>query len=393
MDKYVCEECIDDYAIADFISKEAVSSHCDYCNRTAQNESIAASLRDVARFVREGLYAEWSSTDDELIPWDSEDGKYMVPTCDTEDLLERYLEIEEDLKGDLMNYLPDHQWCQANPLRLSKDEQWDSEWEEFSEQLKHETRYVFYRAEQEERDPYDELRTPYEILETIEEFVREYELVHTLGEGTVVVRARPHEESNRYSQVEDLGPPPKDAAIYSNRMSPAGIPMFYGSDREATALTEIEGKEFATVADFRTLRPFKILDLNRIPSLPSVFDQQHYHQRPAIRFLNHFLSDVAKHVEKDGREHIEYVPTQVVTEYFRRVFRDSYGELLRGIIYPSSRHEGGKSYVLFFVSENFTQDDRNEESSDEKWLSMLTTSVRRIDLRGRKPPPPVGKIF
>ena len=316
----------------------------------------------------------------------------MVPTFDTYDLLERYFNLEEDVRDDLIRELPDHDWCQANPLRLSKDEQWDLNWEQFSEQLKHETRYVFYRMESKEVDWHDEAGTPHEILDTIADFVREYDLVRTLAEGTVIVRARPHDERESYSQVEDLGPPPKEKAIYSNRMSPAGIPMFYGSDRESTTLTEIEGKDFATVADFRTLRPFKILDLDRIPPLPSLFDQQLNHQRPAIRFLNHFLSDVAKHVEKDGREHIEYVPTQVVTEYFRRVFRDVDEEPVRGIIYPSSRHEGGKSFVLFFVSENGTQDDRGEDSSEEKWLSMKT-SVRRVNLRGRAAPPAVGKLF
>ena len=106
-----------------------------------------------------------------------------------------------------------------------------------------------------------------------------------------------------------------------------------------------------------------------------------------------FVRDFVQAVEKDGREHIEYVPTQVVTEYFRRVFRDTDGEPIRGIIYPSSRHEGGKSYVLFFVSENFTQDDRDDVTSAEKWLSMNTASMRRVDLRARTPPPPVGKLF
>ena len=42
--KYICKECIDDYAVGDFISKEATSSHFDYCNRTVAGESIADAL-------------------------------------------------------------------------------------------------------------------------------------------------------------------------------------------------------------------------------------------------------------------------------------------------------------------------------------------------------------
>jgi hypothetical protein len=131
-------------------------------------------------------------------------------------------------------------------------------------------------------------------------------------------------------------------------MSPAGIPMFYGSVSEDTALNEVDGDDFATVATFSTLQSFKVLDLTRIPRVPSIFDDYQNHLRPAIKFLWDFTEDLSKKIEKDGREHIEYVPTQVATEYFRRVFRGLDEEPLRGIVYPSSRHEGGVSWVLFF---------------------------------------------
>ena len=302
MEKYVCPHCIDDYAIQNFISAEAVSTECDYCDNGSQRESIAAALTDVANFVLDGLYKEWSNPDDEGVLWDSEDGRYMVPTWDTHDLIERELDTEEELRWDLVHKLPDHEWCQANPLRLSKDEELDLGWEGFSEQLKHETRYVFFRVEPEESG-YDYAGTPHEILDTIGDFVREYDLILDLPQNTEIIRARPHDEDEKFSNVEELGPPPKEKALYANRMSPAGIPMFYGCVREATALAEIEQKDFATVANFHTLKSFKILDLNRIPPIPSFFDQQKSHERPAVRFLNHFLSDFSKRVDNDGREH------------------------------------------------------------------------------------------
>ena len=34
-------------------------------------------------------------------------------------------------------------------------------------------------------------------------------------------------------------------------------------------------------------------------------------------FLHGFVADIRKPVVLDGREHIEYVPTQIVTEYLR----------------------------------------------------------------------------
>jgi hypothetical protein len=119
-----------------------------------------------------------------------------------------------------------------------------------------------------------------------------------------------------------------------------------------------------------------VLDLTRIPDIPSIFDATSNYQRPPLIFLHDFLADFTKKVVKDGREHIEYVPTQVITEYFRRVFRDGEGDELKGIIYPSPRTESGISWVLFFDNDDCIQDDLSIK--DDKWLCMETASVKRI---------------
>lgn len=289
MDEYVCENCFDDYAVREFIRREAVEPKCDYCGAESETEAIAAPLSDVAHFISEGIETEWSDPDDEGVPWDSEEGRYMVEVYDTYDLLERLLPISSDeLLKDLSHELGDRNWCQRNPARFTRQEVLFFNWESFSEQLKHHTRYVFYRVEH-ERDEYDELsRTPYDILETLGDLVLDQELLRTLPAGTTIVRARPHREDEAFSVVKDLGPPPEQYAIHPNRMSPAGIPMFYGSDTEETALGEIDQIGFATVADFRTLKEFQVLDLTQIPSIPSfgpLLREQHlqpYHPMPPL---------------------------------------------------------------------------------------------------------------
>lgn len=49
----------------------------------------------------------------------------------------------------------------------------------------------------------------------------------------------------------------------------------------------------------------------------------------------------------DGREHIEYVPTQIITEYFRYKFATKKIEKIDGIIYPSSKDRRMNACVLF----------------------------------------------
>jgi hypothetical protein len=52
----------------------------------------------------------------------------------------------------------------------------------------------------------------------------------------------------------------------------------------------------------------------------------------------------------DGREHIEYVPTQVVAEYLRYVFKDGAGEEIQGVAWESSKLSGTRNVVLLDAS-------------------------------------------
>jgi len=71
------------------------------------------------------------------------------------------------------------------------------------------------------------------------------------------------------------------------------------------------------------------------------------HEYDLVQFLWAFVSEITQSVAHDGREHIEYVPTQVVSEYFAQAFQ--YGDRKRvdGLIYPSAVSEGGKNLVVF----------------------------------------------
>ena len=163
-------------------------------------------------------------------------------------------------------------------------------------------------------------------------------------------------------------------------MSPAGIPMFYGSLDAKTAIAETYDKKgiiksYVTVATFKTLKAFKVLDLTSLPEMPSLFDPSKRHFRAPFIFIRSFLADFSKPIERDGREHIEYVPTQVVTEYFRHIVRDEAGDIVRGIVYPSARRKKGKSCVLFFENKDCVQDTVTDETGRGKWLSMVTAFV------------------
>lgn len=64
-------------------------------------------------------------------------------------------------------------------------------------------------------------------------------------------------------------------------------------------------------------------------------------------FLLDFANKISERVEKDGREHIDYVPSQVVCEYFAKIFQPNDDSPLDGMAYESAARHGGTNIVLF----------------------------------------------
>lgn len=59
-----------------------------------------------------------------------------------------------------------------------------------------------------------------------------------------------------------------------------------------------------------------------------------------------FTKALAQPIRRDGQPHIEYVPTQVFTEFVRHVMKGPQGVPIHGIKYPSSKNEKD-CYVIF----------------------------------------------
>lgn len=171
-------------------------------------------------------------------------------------------------------------------------------------------------------------------------------LVKSLPAGTPLYRGRQCEvPSSIRRNATDLGPAPRGEAA-ANRMSPAGISYFYASGDAQTAVAEIAGhgvEPFAVIGQFTTTRHLRILDLTERPSLISPFDLERREHARMARFLTSFVSNVTVPVIPDGRQHVEYAPTQILTEFLRWVPEPK----LDGIALPSAQ-TGNKTYVLFF---------------------------------------------
>ncbi|MGL1932211.1 MAG: RES family NAD+ phosphorylase [Desulfotalea sp.] len=77
------------------------------------------------------------------------------------------------------------------------------------------------------------------------------------------------------------------------------------------------------------------------------FDETGHTERELIYFLSDFVRQVSEPIKKNGQEHIEYVASQIISEFFTKEFKTSHDERLDGLMYPSSIRPGGINVVLF----------------------------------------------
>lgn len=81
--------------------------------------------------------------------------------------------------------------------------------------------------------------------------------------------------------------------------------------------------------------------------MPSLFDPEQRHLRPSLIFLRYFATAIAEPFVRDEQIHIEYVPTQVVTEWLRTRFDPGPGPPIEGVLYQSARCSSGINAALF----------------------------------------------
>lgn len=383
-DQYVCAHCFSDAGLSDYIRRYAKVSECSFCG-SQSTEPIAVSLAELCRHMRECLHREY----DDAANWlgfCSAEGGYQGETWDTWDLLVDELELElpevgnDRLLAALVDRIGMTDWCKADPYGLDPEEHTRYSWQRFCNTVKHERRYFF--TDGDDGDP--EVLSPAEMLYAILANAYRLGLCRTYRAAELkLVRARYQPKGKQWRTAGELGPPPRRHAVLANRMSPAGIPMFYGSLEVETALSEIATADRLgryAIGTFANTRAVRILDLTSIPAMPSLFaevaDSAEYDRRATVQFMREVARAMSQPVEKDGREHIEYVPSQVVTEFVRS--RGVGKSTVDGIAYASAVHAGGVSYVLFADQGNLVGGEDARYSNRDQWLELTGHRQRSV---------------
>ena len=78
-DKSVCEACLGDYAIKDFIRQNAEAKHCDYCGGSAEDSDVSAVPIDtVMAVIVQGIEQEWAEPTADGVSWISSEGGWQL---------------------------------------------------------------------------------------------------------------------------------------------------------------------------------------------------------------------------------------------------------------------------------------------------------------------------
>ena len=345
----ICSKCVSDDFLAGWIKHNAAAFECSFCGAQS-DKPIAASFEDFSGAVLLGLYFDWNEPTDEGISYISREGGWQAALSTTQDVLYGAgISENDDVLGALEDMIDNEAWIEREHYHGTDSERLSWAWASFKEYTKHYTRYFFLQADEKEHDGL----TPAFVLGSVAEMIPKLAgegLVQVIGTSTEIVRIRV--DGGPHDTAALIGTPKAEHATQSNRMSPAGIPMFYGALDQDTARAEtfdpaLHAGMTLSVGTFLPLRDLTMLNLADLPPVPSVFDADRQQFIHSLRFLEAFAADISQPIARDGREHIEYVPTQIVTEFFHRIFRLPDGSAIDGIAYSSAKNGGGKAVVLF----------------------------------------------
>lgn len=348
-DKFVCPKCVEDSFLRGLIAKQACSDTCSYCGNKSR-ANLAAPLDVLMYTIASAVNYSFREPSEAGVPWD--EGEYVTDLWETSDVLQALeLHCHDELFDDIVDAFQNDAWVRAAGGHWASSHEHEAlqdSWNSFVSTVRHETRFNFHVAAPSESAGPQEIE-PEHLLQTIGDLVKSAALIKQLPSGTLFYRVRTRVGRDDWAlNADELGPPPP-AIARAGRMNPAGIAYLYLAMDQATALAETISSPpiSCAVATYSARRELTIIDLSDPPEIPSIFDDHLRRKREGLLFLTSFAREISQPILKDGSEHVSYVPSQVVSEYFAQVFKTADTNSVDGVMYRSAIRPNGKNLVLF----------------------------------------------
>lgn len=350
VDTFVCQNCFpnEEYLQQAIIENAINNETCSYCDDNDSSEKVCP-LSTILPIIISGLQFEYDMPEN-CLPYETREGGWQGTTYDTHNLISNEVSLEnEKLHNDIANSIRQEVWCQHNPFSLSYNEMLKYGWDNFKSLVKHHSRFFFFDYKSKKTYDFDEI-PPSLILQRIGDEIRNLNLLYNITNEKLyrIVWLN----KNETIEASRLASAPNHLCHNSHRMSPRGISMFYASLDKKTAQCETQCRghknDIAVCSVWQAKEPLLCIDLSNIKKIPSLFDEDNRNKRDAIMFLQGFINDISQDVDNGNQNNIEmeYLPTQIIAEYFRYAFTVNENKI-DGLIYPSAKNKKGKNVVLF----------------------------------------------
>lgn len=379
----ICEKHINDSDLLAFIHDVGNSEQrCSFCNPLefdSYNEEKTGKVISWDEFMTRIMAGVHYFYDDPAngLGYISAEGGYIGNVYDSLELLNDIigLDVDWDVLEKVEATMTQDAWTEKEFYSLSQSDFLHYSWQNFSNIVKYKVRYLFGEVDSE----VDSVsQKPMRILEDIGSFILEFNRIHVVKpkDKILIYRARQHSNKDKIRNCKDIGPAPKEYAG-ANRFSAEGISIFYGAQDPRTAEKEIlnedklEKEPFISIGTFTPAKEIRLIDLRGIPRI-GVFNISKIHLREPSLFLRRFLDSISMKLDKKGEERIEFIPSQVVTEYFRHVLPSVLGKSIDGIIYKSTQNIRQNCYAIF-ADAGMCRDESEEE--DDTILILKKGSI------------------
>lgn len=382
IDGLLCLSHVTDLGLSAAVQPYAVEGECLFCGRQDARQELVVPLEKVQQEVMEALWFYYESPENAEVPWDG--GWQGATVIDSPDAIESICfdafdeKVEEGVKKALSDAIFGLEWTDNRHGASLDAALWA--WDQFVEDVTAESRFVFWPDLKEEELNGSSVpgRRSAQFLWSLLPYIEnsDLDLLVKVPAGSEFYRGRLVDDiSNQMRTAKDLGPAPAEYAA-ANRMSPEGVPMFYGSASPETAIREIAAHgngRYARVGAFRNQRELTLLDLTREVVYPSLFDKSSRDSSGIVRFFRSFSENVTAPLTPDRRPHMQYIPTQVVTEFFRWVPRIK----IDGIKLTSAQDQN-HTYLLFCDHRQVS--DKVEKVPNEDLSGTQTGESQRVFL-------------
>ncbi len=371
-DHFVCHNCVGEGDLKNFILQAREDIACTYCGYPE-----SASVEDLTGHILNCLTSEWE-------PYDNSRDidiyfSFREIICYEEPI---YTE-QESLINEIERIVEIDFWNRTWDYDSDEDEKQEA-WHLFKSFVTHQLRFTSFLPEAEEiyrNSNYTTLSAD-SGMKYILDVIEKYELRNKLAEDTSIYRVRLSDDLYNYGTGAEMGTVPRHEAKTANRMSPVGIPMFYGAFSPDVALKEVKRKEsdkFQHVAVFKPSRSLFVADFTDLPPMPSIFSEARSF-RPTVSFIKRFTEEISKPLMENDLDHLDYLPSQIVTEYLKVMCRYQ-GSSIDGIIYKSAQGDG-KCIVLFVENEQcYDHQPYPDEENHPTFLEQI--GVQNKDVRRR----------